>query len=70
MSLAYAKAAAERAEIERMLKAHDGNQTHAAKALGITPQWMRKRLVALFTPEERAEMAARWGWRGTKQPTH
>ena len=47
-----------------------GNQSEAAAALGINRRSIQKRLVALFTPEERAEMAARWGWRGTKQPTH
>ena len=46
-----------------------GHQGEAATALGIHRRSLQKRLVSLFTAAERAEMAVRWGWRGTKEKT-
>ena len=43
-----------------------GNQGAAAKALGINLRTVQKRLAALFTAEERAAMAERYGWTGVR----
>ena len=43
-----------------------GNQGTAAKALGINLRTVQKRLASLFTAEERAEMAERYGWTGVR----
>ena len=43
-----------------------GNQCAAAKALGINLRTVQKRLAGLFTAEERAAMAERYGWTGVR----
>lgn len=45
-----------------------GNQGGAAKALGINLRTVQKRLAALFTADERAEMAKCYGWPGVRTP--
>lgn len=44
-----------------------GNQGAAAKALGINLRTVQKRLAALFSAEERAAMAERYGWTGVRR---
>lgn len=46
----------------------NGNQGDAAKALGVNLRTVQKRLAALFTAEERTEMAKRYGWPGVRSP--
>jgi len=60
------QAAIRKSTLAALVKAK-GHQGAAATILGINRRSIQKRLVALFTPEERAEMAARWGWRGAKE---
>ena len=43
-----------------------GHQGTAAMALGIHLRTVQKRLAALFTAEERAAMAERYGWTGVR----
>ncbi len=43
-----------------------GNQGTAAAALGVNRRTVQKRLAALFSTEERAAMAERYGWVGVK----
>lgn len=43
-----------------------GNQGKAAEILGINLRTVQKRLASLFTSEERAEMAERYGWTGVR----
>lgn len=44
-----------------------GNQGKAAEILGINLRTVQKRLAALFTAEERAALAQRYGWIGTRE---
>lgn len=45
----------------------NGHQGKAATILGVNLRTVQKRLASLFTAEERAEMAARYGWIGVAE---
>lgn len=63
--VAEAKKAIRRSTMAALAKAK-GNQGAAAKALGINLRTVQKRLAALFSAEERAAMAERYGWTGVR----